>query len=121
MQYSRMYTDAAGESHFDDVGLEFAMANFAPPAPPMLVSSFVPATRVGFLRFPVGWNGDLHPAPRRQFFLALAGEFEIMTSDGAVRRFPPGSVLLGEDTTGKGHAARLLGQKEGLAAIVQVE
>jgi hypothetical protein len=38
--------------------------------------------------------------------LWLTGEVEFETSDGNVRRLPAGSVVLAEDTTGKGHISR---------------
>ena len=52
---------------------------------------------------------DWHNAPRRQFVVNLTGEVEIQTSDGKVRRFGPGSILLAEDLTGKGHISRGVG------------
>ena len=36
----------------------------------------------------------------------LTGEVEFETSDGDIRRLPAGSVVLAEDTTGKGHIIR---------------
>lgn len=57
----------------------------------------------------MGWAGDVpHPTPRRQVFCTVRGEYTITASDGATRRFPPGAVLLLEDTIGKGHATRIL-------------
>jgi hypothetical protein len=38
--------------------------------------------------------------------LWLTGEVEFETSDGDIRRPPAGSVVLAEDTTGKGHISR---------------
>ena len=52
---------------------------------------------------------DWHNAPRRQFVVNLSGEVEIEVSDGAIRRFGPGSILLAEDVTGKGHISRGVG------------
>jgi hypothetical protein len=40
------------------------------------------------------------------FLLWLTGEVEFETSDGDIRRLPAGSVVLVEDTTGKGHITR---------------
>jgi hypothetical protein len=40
------------------------------------------------------------------------GEYEVTSSDGAVRRFPPGSVLLLEDTTGQGHSTRITSSED---------
>ena len=42
-------------------------------------------------------------------FCTLRGEYEVTASDGEVRCFPVGSLLLLEDTTGKGHASRIVG------------
>ena len=48
-------------------------------------------------------------APRRQLIIHLAGEAEVEVSDGEVRRFGPGSVMLVEDVSGKGHRTRRVG------------
>ena len=39
---------------------------------------------------------------------AMRGEYEVTASDGTTRHFSPGSLLLLEDTTGQGHATRIL-------------
>ena len=52
--------------------------------------------------------------------LYLAGEIEVEASDGEVRRFGPGSVTLVEDTTGKGHRSRVVGDTTALLAVVQL-
>ena len=120
MQYVRLYADAAGESHFEDVEMDLAATSFAPPAPPLHVSPFNPAERYGFMIIPPGWDGDWHPTPRRQVFFYLAGEVEGEASDGERRRFGPGSVTLVEDTTGKGHRSRNAGSSDVVLAVVQL-
>lgn len=50
-----------------------------------------------------GRETEEHPAPRRQLVVVVDGEFEIATTDGETRTFTPGTVLLIEDTTGRGH------------------
>lgn len=80
------------------------------------------SSSVGKLRAagPAGWFGDWHPAPHRQFFFFfLVGEFEIRVSDGAVRRFGPGSILFVEDTTGREHTTRNVGD-DAMVAVVQL-
>jgi hypothetical protein len=47
--------------------------------------------------------------PRRQFIVHVEGEVEVEVSDGEVRRFSPGSVVLVEDTHGTGHITRPVG------------
>ena len=120
VRYTRLYADSEGESHFEDVEVEFQETDFAPPAPPLNVSPFFPATECGFLTAPPGWVGEWHPAPRRQFLLYLAGQTEIQASDGEVRAFGPGDILLLEDTTGKGHLTRVVSPTEVLNAVVRL-
>ena len=118
--YVRLYADADGESHFEDVEAELAPVDFAPPAPPLNLSTYLPSTQASFFGAPAGWNGDWHPAPTRNLFVVISGEWEVKASDGLVRRFPPKSVLLVEDTTGKGHSSRVVSDTESLAMLVQL-
>jgi hypothetical protein len=118
-RYVRLFADERGESHFAEVDVELDPVDFAPPAPPLHVAALFPATRCGLLGAPPDWDGQIpHPAPRRQLFCNLRGEYEITASDGTVRRFPAGSVLLLEDTTGKGHATRITSDEEVLLVAV---
>ena len=48
-----------------------------------------------------GYLLDYHPAPRRQLVVNLTGSVEIDTGEEA-RVFGPGSIMLAEDTTGRG-------------------
>ena len=120
MRYVRVYADPTGESHFEDVDVPLTAADFAPPAPPAYLSSYTPTTRCAFIVGPAGWYGDWHPTPRRQFFVWLSGETEVRTSDGAVRRFGPGSVVLVEDTGGRGHQSRVVSTEEARHFVVQL-
>jgi hypothetical protein len=85
----------------------------------MNVSAFAPAKQWAFLQLPASWSGDWHPVPQRQVFFWLAGEVEATVSDGEIRRFPAGSVILCEDTAGRGHCSRTIGSVA-LAAVVQL-
>jgi mannose-6-phosphate isomerase-like protein (cupin superfamily) len=120
MKYIKIYADETGESHFSDEKIKLSSVVFAPPAPPFYVSKLSPATRYGFCVFEVGWLGDWHPAPRRQFFFFFRGELEVTVSDGEVRRIRSGDIVLVEDTTGRGHITRVVGSEEAHAAIVQL-
>ena len=120
MKYVRMYADNNGDSHFEDVEVEMSLVEFAPPAPPLDVSALMPSTNIAFLHAPAGWDGPPHPAPRRLLFIYLRGDSEIAVSDGEVRRFGPGSVVLVEDTSGKGHASRAVGNDSVIAVVVQL-
>ena len=120
MKYTRIYADTKGETHFIDVEIELESVDFAPPAPHLNLSSYNPATRYAFCVFPSGWFGDWHPTPQRQIFFILSGEGELRVSDGEVMRIGPGSIILVEDTAGKGHVSRVVGSADLLAAVVQL-
>jgi hypothetical protein len=121
MRYVRLYTGLDGESHFEDVAVAFTAVDFAPPAPPLHVSAFLPATRVGFLTGPLDWRGDAwHPTPRRQFLVYLTGGAGIQVSDGEVRHFRAGDVVLLEDTTGTGHLSWAEGDEPTHHLVVQL-
>lgn len=120
-KYVRVYADSTGESHFEDIEIELTAVDFAPPAPPLDVSAFTPATHYGFISAPPGWYGDWHPTPRRQIFFYLSGEVEVKVSDSEIRRFGPGTIVLAEDTTGKGHTSKVVSSNNALLAVVQLE
>jgi hypothetical protein len=118
--YPRLYADADGESHFEDSEIGLVSTEYAPPAPPLDLSSFTPATQFGFMRAPAGWSSDWHPSSTRNIFFVLSGEWEVTASDGETRRFAAGSVLLAADTSGKGHASRVVSDTDSLAVMVQL-
>ena len=108
----RIFADDDGESHFEDIEVAFEEDDFVPPAPPVLMSSFEPATQYGFELVHPPWHGDWHPAPQRVLAIYISGRGEIEASDGQVRELAPGTILLAEDTTGKGHITRVTGPEE---------
>lgn len=120
MRYVRLYADAGGESHFDEVEVHFQTVDYAPPAPPLQLSAFQPASNLFWMRIPAGWEGEWHPSPQRQVFVVVAGGFEMEASDGEVRRFFPGDVNLGEDTHGRGHRSRSLGDADCVLALIHL-
>jgi len=121
MKIYRLYSDSDGESHFEEQDLKLTSVDFAPPAPPLELSEFWDSKRVSILRAPPGWYGDWHPAPKRQLMFYLKGNVEGEASDGSVRTMRPGSIVLVEDTTGKGHRSRVVGAEDVIIATVQLE
>jgi hypothetical protein len=111
-RYVRLYTDEFGETHFEDVELSLASADYVPSAPPLFMADFYPVSASYWIGLPGDWDGQTaHPTPRRQLLCTVQGEYEVTASDGEVRCFPAGSLLLIEDTLGKGHQTRIPADK----------
>lgn len=113
MKYTRIYADASGESHFQDVevGMKTAPHNTGS------ISEMVAAKGVMF-RLSPDYVVDWHNAPCRQFVVNVTGMLEVEVSDGEKRRFGPGTILLAEDVTGKGHISRGIGGGERLSLFI---
>jgi hypothetical protein len=121
-RYTRLYEDSSGESHFEDWEVELSPLDFAPPAAPLFVAKFLPTGESLWVGAGRDWHGETpHPSPRRQIFCTVQGEYEVTASDGTVRRFPPGSVLLLEDTEGKGHSTKIVSEGDTLVFAVTLE
>ncbi|HEY6229753.1 MAG TPA: hypothetical protein VIW64_00690 [Pyrinomonadaceae bacterium] len=118
--YTRLFTDEAGESHFEDCESELTLTDFAPPASPLALSENFQASEAAFLGGPSGWTGDWHVSPSRNLFVVISGEWEVEASDGTTRLFSPNSVLLVEDLTGKGHRSRVVSPEDSLALLVRL-
>jgi hypothetical protein len=121
MRYVRVYAGQDGETHFEDVEVAFVATEVFPGlplldvAPPIAISSLV------FVGFPaeargMGWRR----APRRQFVI-FGADVEVEVSDGEIRRIAASRPILFEDTTGKGHDTRLLGEGATPALFLPLE
>jgi len=120
-EYVRIYTDEAGESHFEDLETELIFMDFAPPEAPLAIAPFLHSAKIQWLGAPLGWGGGVaHPVPTRSVFVTTQGEYEVTASDGDVRRFPAGAVLLLEDTWGKGHRTTVTSDIDVVALVISV-
>jgi hypothetical protein len=108
MNYTRIYADPDGESHLQDVSVEMKESAYASMMSEMIAAKGVIFRSSDSSEYLIDW----HNAPRRQFVINLLGEVEITVSDGETRRFGPGTILLAEDLTGKGHISRGVGTSE---------
>ena len=122
-KYVRIHVDESGESLFEDLEMELLPVDFSPPSGPTNIAEFLPTSQSLWVGVPVGWAGDTpHTSPHRQIFVVLQGEVELTASDGGVRKFSPGDVFLVEDTWGKGHSSRIIGNESLLIfAVVLAE
>ncbi len=101
MKITRIYSDAQGESHFEEVNVALEDAGTIGR-----LSEPLPVTSMVFRENEPGYDYGWHTAPRRQYIVLLDGEIEIEISTGEKRRFAGGEILLVEDVTGKGHRTR---------------
>ncbi|MEO1090435.1 MAG: hypothetical protein AAFX81_07380 [Pseudomonadota bacterium] len=113
--------DEAGVSYFDHGSFDLHVADFAPPAPPLLLSAGLAARQLLFLTLPAGWGGAKHPSPHDQIAFCLAGRLRVEAGDGEVREIEPGGIWWMRDTTGSGHTTTVLGDAPVQLAIVQLE
>jgi len=120
MRYTRLFSDERGESHFGEAEIEFASTDYVEGSAPLKLSSPHAAIDYRFMDAPAGWTSDWHPSSARNLFVVLSGEWEVTASDGATRLFEMGDVLLVEDTTGKGHASRVVSGYDSFAVMVKL-
>ena len=95
MQITRVFTGDDGESHFEELYLELIDQGEVGA-----ISEMWPTKGVMFRH--VDGDYDLG-APQRQFVVNLTGSVDIEVGDGTIKRLGPGSILLAEDTAGRGH------------------
>jgi quercetin dioxygenase-like cupin family protein len=107
---TRMFTGPDGLAHFQD---------FTIPVDPKTNRTEV-VSGAGGVQFSRGIPGsftDWHPEGQRQYVIAMKGQLELTASGGEKRVFGPGDILLAEDTTGKGHQSRSVGNTERVSLI----
>jgi len=98
---TRIYSDVNGESHFED--FEIPLKNNGDIG---FLSDDQHVKSIAFREVNPSYDYDFHNAPDRQYIVLLDGGVEIETSLGEKRTFNTGSILLVEDTTGKGHKTK---------------
>ena len=111
MRILNLFADADGESHFREIDIDCTNETHWG----LKISKRLPATAILFVEG-TGTDADVllqspHPSPCRQYVIWLDAEYELTASDGETRVSGVGEVVLAEDTTGKGHITKPLGQK----------
>src|SRR5882724_9089967 len=111
----RFVATAEGGSRFEDVTVPLTatrtdeFGNRYPITVPLDVSN------AALVELPEGLDQGWHTAPNRQLVFVLSGTLEVETTDGEVRRWSGGSLVMADDTKGKGHRTRVI---EGPAKLV---
>lgn len=116
LTYTHVYADSAGLSHFREESFDFR--SIRPGGPLSHTLGAGPGAML--LRLKPGSMEDWHNAPRAWYLIVVQGMSEVTTSDGEKRRFGPGSIVLLDDTTGKGHQTRAVGTVDHIAAVVPI-
>ena len=117
MAYLHLYTDKDGVSHIKEERIAFSRARAGGP----MIVQLAKTEGAAFLMLEAGAFEDWHPVPQRWVLIAVQGISEVTTSDGKVTRLTPGTVVLMDDTTGKGHQTRAIGPEDHVALVVPVE
>jgi hypothetical protein len=105
---TRIYTGADGLSHAEEI--EMKLNGNA--------TEMIKATGVEFSRRAPNNSNEWHVGPRRQFVITLSGRGEIEVAGGQKVAVGPGHINLIEDTTGKGHITRNLGNEDRIAITI---
>lgn len=100
-QFVRVYTGLDGQSHLEDIELDLEGSALGGGLSAQWQSKGVQLRTISD-----DFDFDFHVAPRRQFVVNLIGSCEVEVTSGDTRIMGPGSILLAEDTTGRGHKTR---------------
>ena len=116
MRIHNIYVDAAGETHWRDIEVDWVeQQNFSK------LSARLPASGIIFRETSGDYDLSWHPAPRRQYIINLEGGVKITASDGEAREIGAGEVILVEDISGKGHLSQSIGGKMRRSIFVPIE
>eukprot|EP00123_Amoebidium_parasiticum_P019809 comp33190_c0_seq1/m.47275 comp33190_c0_seq1/g.47275 ORF comp33190_c0_seq1/g.47275 comp33190_c0_seq1/m.47275 type:complete len:117 (-) comp33190_c0_seq1:116-466(-) len=116
MKYTRIYTGADQEAHFEDVDVPLHDQGDIG-----FLSTTFKATGVIFRETPGTYHYQWHNAPKRQFVVVLEGKVEVEVGSGEKRLFQTGDVFLAEDTTGRGHISRAIDGKPRKSLFITLE
>ncbi|HTB90705.1 MAG TPA: hypothetical protein VK743_22235 [Steroidobacteraceae bacterium] len=116
LTYVHVYADASGVSHFREEHFDFTRGRDANSS----IHALDAKGGATLLRLKAGAFEDWHNAPRAWYLIVVQGTSEVTTSDGQVRQFGPGSVVLLDDTMGKGHQTRAIGKIDHIAAVIPI-
>lgn len=116
MKITRVYSDAEGESRFEDIEVElFDNGEIG------RLSENIDVKTLQFRKVSPDYDYDFHHAPQKQFIVLLDGGVEITTSLGETRQFQTGEILLMEDTSGKGHRTKNLEKRERTSIFIHLK
>src|SRR2546425_3854380 len=101
---TRLYTGPDGQTHAEEIEAKFTAGTTD-------IFKMMAISGAELHRAPAGRVSDWHTAPRRQYVITLSGRGELEVSGGKKIAVEPGHIELVEDTTGKGHITRVVGNE----------
>jgi hypothetical protein len=114
LMITRLYTGPDGQTHVEEIEAKFA------PGGGNDVYKLMANTGAELHRAPPGRVADWHRAPRRQYVITLSGHAELEVAGGQKVELGPGSIDFVEDTTGKGHITRTVGNEDRVTIQIPV-
>ena len=115
---TRLYTGSDGETHAEEITDLRLISDAARSG--LEASDVIKVSGLQFARTSPGWVRDWHVAERHQYIVTLTGRGEIELSGGRKIALEPGSIVLAEDSTGKGHISRTIGTADRIALNIQL-
>ena len=117
----RVFSDADGETHFDEIRLPGESRQSTVSTAIAWVSEQVPLRGMVWRRVEEDHPTTTpHVTPTRQLIVLLSGTAEIEVSTGERRTITPGQIVLGEDLTGKGHITRAVDQAPRVTLMLEL-
>jgi hypothetical protein len=115
---TRLYTGPDGQTHAEEI----TDVRLTPDAARsgLEASDVIKVTGLQFVRTSPGWIREWDVAERHQYIVTLTGRGEIELAGGRKIAVEPGSIILAEDSTGKGHISRTVGTEDRIALNIQV-
>ena len=130
MPYWSQWTDQAGQAHTTRCFLSGLKSEAFSSTPQFIRRLPGVVDSVVFSVLPVGWVGNWHVNPKRQWSIILSGQYYMETSDGASATLKTGDVFFGADQGAlgskaepnkKGHISRVVGDEPVNHIIVQLK
>lgn len=102
----RLWTGKDLNSHFEEGAIELKAGVRGD-----FLSGEIPAIKTSFQETAASGSFAWHTAPVRQFVITLSGRLDFQTKEGLHFELSKDKILLAEDTTGSGHAWKLIGNE----------
>jgi hypothetical protein len=120
MVMTRIFTGPDGQARTEPIEMLLTPSATAPTTGTREASQSVAVTQLTAVRTSPGYVEDWHPVGRRQYVVMISGRREIEVAGGKKIALAPGSMMLVEDTTGKGHVTRGVGADDAISLVIPI-